>query len=152
MARKTEKKTIGEHRFQVTQLGFGQGRRLLTKLAKVLAPAAGELAKASKNPHGTPVSMKSLMDVDVSKALSELADRLDDELLEEATSVLGSQTLVGPNGSDKMVPLNDVAEELFAGDYGLWISWLRFALEVNYARFFASLGVAAGGVGQPAKE
>jgi hypothetical protein len=145
----TKEKTIGEHRYQVTQLSAPEGRRLLVRLYKVLGPSLGAITKGLDGVDGKAVKLEELRLEFVGEALRELAMHLNEDDLEHLCEVMGKQTMVHLGG-DKWVPLQDVSALHFAGRYDEMFKWIAFALETNYAGFFkgtATLGGLASKLG-----
>jgi hypothetical protein len=118
---KTKETTIEGKNFRVTQLGYGDGIELLTKLL-ALAGAAFEKDNGKD-----------------SFSLSRLAAKLTAHDLKMVIEKLASRTIIerepGTGNWPKLEPEVDLA-----GDYGLMFKWLRFALEVNYGGFFSVAG------------
>jgi hypothetical protein len=131
----SETRTIGGDEYEVTQLPSGRGRKLLLRLLRIVGPAIAELVK-----DGT--SSVKLSDVSadgLAAALQELAARLTEDDFEYAVRELTSGTKVRIAGGPA-VKLETVSELHFAGNYGAMLSWLGFALEVNFRSFFGGLG------------
>ncbi len=131
MGLRSERRTIGEHEYEVTQLPSSKGRRLLVRLFKVLGPAFGEL---------TAGGAKNVDEVDsgaLARAIQELALRITSDDLEDVVQELARTTRI--RMGDKEPELASVMELHFAGRYDELIRWLAFALEVNYGSFFGGL-------------
>lgn len=126
-----KEKQIGEHRYEVTQLAFGDGRRMLLRLAKVLGPSLREIERAASAAGG------SLDAADALPAIASLVDRLTDEDLDHAEEVFGKTTRVKVHGAGEWKPLSAVKELVWGGRYQDFLAWLGFAVEVNFAGFFA---------------
>jgi hypothetical protein len=125
MARKQDTRAIGGHTFQVTQLGYEPGREMLFKLVQTLGEGISGLAASSQ---------EGVLNEDAAKAIGGLVRGLDYGLLKHMSDRFAENTLVGFEGSDKMVPLKGGMEEnVFAGAYDVWILWLAFCLEHNFA-------------------
>ena len=115
---------IDGYRFEVTPLGFSEGSKLFTLLAKKLGPALGHLAAPGKNP-------------DLAAALTSALKDIDHKDLMETADTLGKTTRFLRDGGSEMPYLNkDNREVLFAGRLVLFFKWIEFALEVNFADFF----------------
>lgn len=126
--RKTEEiKTHGVLiRFQ--QLPFEKSRSVMLRLGKLLGPS---LAQMSQDPIA---------------ALAGCVAKLDDEALETLTNDLATGCDYSPDGEGaKWVsftkPMRSVA---FEGNIQAYFGFLYEALRVNYADFFAELGLLAG--------
>lgn len=145
--RKEQEKTIGVTKFKVTQLGFEDGIDLMVMLYKSLGPALGVFLKGIEHKKGEAgISMEAL-----SEALAELAHKLNAADLKRVVAVLAKATRI-EREPDKW-PLLEPELDL-AGEYGLLFRWLGFALEVNYASFFAGeagLGNIAAGLKKMAR-
>jgi hypothetical protein len=119
---KTEATTIDGKNFKVTQLGYGEGVELLTKLLSI-AGSAFERAGDKE-----------------SFSLGRLAAHLKANDLKMVIEKLAQRTLIEREpGSDKWPKLEPEVD--LAGDYNLMFKWLKFALEVNYGGFFSEGGV-----------
>jgi hypothetical protein len=132
----SETKTIGSTEYEVTQLPSGRGRKLLLRLVRIVGPAVGELLKGGEA--GT-ATLASVSAEGLSAAVGELAARLGEDDFEYAVKELASSTKVRVDGGG-LVPLASVLDLHFAGAYGEMLSWLAFALEVNFRSFFSGLG------------
>ena len=146
---KTLTKVIGNHRYEVRQLGTTEAEELLVRLVKVLGPVLGALLEdvgGIKSPKG----IKSIMDMDittVSKALHELGMRLTVEDLRHARTVFGNASTVHmPDG--KAFPMTLEQQELhWCGRFSDMFKWLGFCLEVSYGDFFGGAGLINKAVG-----
>ena len=109
----------------MTQLGYGDGVELLTKL---LAIAGSAFEKAGDKE---------------SFSLGRLAANLKATELKMVIERLAQRTLIEREpGSDKWPKLEPEVD--LAGDYNLMFKWLKFALEVNYGGFFGEEGILGG--------
>lgn len=131
MARNPETREIDGYMFEVTPLGFVQGRRLFVRLSKALGPGLVALA-------GGAASLASLDLVTVSR---DLIQNLDDAELEHMAETLGEVTRYWPADNPKAKPYlhKDARETLFSGSILLFFRWLAFACEVQFSDFFDML-------------
>ncbi len=129
MARNAEKKSIDGITFEVTQLGFKKGRQLFVRLLKLVGPSLAHVAD----------SAKSIKEIPLVPMIKAAVERLEDEDFDWIADVLGETTRFSENGTQW--PFLNAAnrEDLFAGRLTLFGRWVWFALEVNYADFFAAL-------------
>ena len=136
--REPTKKTIGDITFEVTPLGFKQGRKAFVRLSKALSPSLGELTAA-----------KDLFDAGtIAGALEKLLDHISDEDLDWFAEVMGKGTRFSRDG-DKWPFLNEANREaLFAGNLMLFFQWLVFCFEVNFSDFLGLFKDALKGGGQ----
>lgn len=135
------KRTIDGVIFEVTPLGYREGRKAFVRLSKAVGPA---LAQASS---GGDMADLSGSDVDVAAALSALVSEVSDGDLEWFADILGKTTRFS-RGGDKWPYLVEANREaLFAGEILLFFKWLAFALEVNFSDFLSFLRPAKSGDG-----
>lgn len=149
MGLQSETRTIGDTTYRVTQLPAGKSRRLLVRLYKVLGPAFGKLLEGfdatSVTGGGKAPSLLDIKMESVSQAMSTLAIHLTEEDLEFVVDRLFTGDMVEMDvGDDKWVKLTKERVDLhFAGKLDEMFRLLAFALEVNYASFFAGSGGAS---------
>lgn len=118
MALQQKKKTIGVHTYTHTQLLAGQGRKVLTRLLKLLA--------------GSTTSGGSVN-------LAGIASMLNDDDLDFLCDVFAEQTIVSGGPYKSAQPLKQVFQTHFSGNYGEMINWLKFCVEANFSTFFTEL-------------
>jgi len=124
--REPQKKTIDGITFEVTPLGFKQGRKAFVRLSKALGPALGaapsvDALKAGRN---------------VSAILERLVAEVSDDDLEWFASTLGDKNTRYSTDLEAWPFLNSANREtLFQGRLTLFFKWLIFALEVNFSDF-----------------
>jgi hypothetical protein len=134
---KKESATINGQKYEVTQLPYSAGHRLLLRLYKVLGPA---LAEAFANaPDLKDSSIGDLPLRKIGPALGAAATRLAQDLSEEdfdhMVETLAEYTrLIDDTGRPKKLDA-DAREFHFAGNYLELFQWLGFALRVNYLGF-----------------
>jgi hypothetical protein len=133
---KQEIRTIGSHRYRITQLGSSQGLKLLVRLFRALGPAIGaalkgmgdQSVKASKALADLPVSV-------IGDSVTTLAAYLTEDELENLANLMADHTELH-KGGDKWIPLAQEKEIHFAGHYASLLKWLWACLGVNYSDFF----------------
>jgi len=121
--RESKTTTIGAYEYTVYQLGAIDGRRILTKLAKVAGPAFAGLKPGQANDF-----------------FGKLLDALDVELVDALCDKFAEFTEVQLDAEHKPF-LKGKFDDHFAGKYGEMLSWLVFCLEVNFSNFFQELGL-----------
>lgn len=131
MARKTEKKKIGETEYEVQQFGARKGREVLFTLTTMLGPAAAGFLKGGLSEGGILAAIQAFSET----AKVEDFSRLCDEFASCTTVHLPTIT-----GQPLKVDLSKVFDDHFAGAYGDMLAWLAFAIGVNYSNFFALTG------------
>lgn len=125
--RQPESITIDGYTYRVSPLGAIQGQKLLAKILKCLVPIFASTQGVAPEARARAI-------------VGALTEHLSPELLEEATQIMAESTLLS-TGEKKEAGgrLSKVYDEHFAGRYLEAGEWLKFALEVNYARFFSDL-------------
>jgi hypothetical protein len=118
----TKETTINGHQIKVTQLGYGDGIELLTKLVSVAGQSFDDAGK--KESFSLSRLAANLIANDLKMVIEKLANRTDIER---------------EPGSGKWPKLDPEVD--LAGNYALMFKWLKFALEVNYGGFFSELGI-----------
>lgn len=134
---KDETKTIGErgYSYTVQQFGAREGGRMLVRLGKLLGKPVGDAVSAGE----------SLQLETVGRVISGLADSITEQDFDQLVDAFSKRTKVtGGEYGSKTIPLSTegVLDLHFAGAYGELVSWLMFAIEVNYADFLSGLGGA----------
>lgn len=144
MTEHTQRKTIDGYVYEVTQLGFREGRHTLTRLIHFLGPTLAKTLKGVDG--GLKVSeIKNLSNIKlavVSALIEELSHSINDDDLDHFCQIFGDTTLVSVDlkHKDNLVPLDLEHQEIhFKGEYGRFFKWLWFCLEVNYAGFTSGL-------------
>ena len=137
-----EEKQIGANTFAVNQMPAMRALKMSTRLGRLFGPAMAKLAGS-----GPPAS---LLDVDtsaLSPAISMLFDGLTESEIESLTKELLATCEVQIDG--KWVELfgkNPVFDLVMGGDVLGIYKLIYFAVEVNYADFFAEFrGLIAAG-------
>lgn len=137
---------IGGQLYRFEKLGYRRARSVLVLLARVAAPALGQLEG---------LNVKTILDADLGKlggALAASIERLDDRDLETVTQAFGERSSV-VRADGKPVSLGDDAtRDVHFDRVGLavYLAWLKAALGVTYGDFFAELRSAVGKPGAPA--
>lgn len=116
-------KDIGSCKYTVTMLGAIKGREVLTKLAKLIAPAL----EGMDGKEFTEASMARML----GKLLKELNTNDISYFCEAFTE--NTEVLL-PDG--KAPYLHHIFDEHFAGKYLEMTKWLIFCIEVNFGNFF----------------
>lgn len=102
------------------------------RLSKLLLPAIGEGLNGAK-------SIESALEGELSlgSAMAVLADRLDEQLLQDLTTVLSRVTSYGVD--NRWPELSSTIDVQFLGKPDVMFEWLFFALEVNFSPFLSML-------------
>ncbi len=130
----TRERKIGAHTYRVSQLGAKAGRSMLLRLIKMVG--AGAAAGISGLGYGAAASVEELIARGSGDAIGELLKRLEETEVNAILDELAKHTEVIVD--DKHAPvLFEIFDMHFAGAYDEMIAWARFALEVNFASFFA---------------
>lgn len=137
--RESRPHTIDGFTYTIQQLGAKQGRIVLARVLRVVAGAA-----AAAQDQSDPLEAAGA-------AVGKLAESLTDAEIDYLCDTFAKTTLVGPEGTDKAVPLADKFDDHFAGRYGAMIKWLWAALETNYSSFLSDLGLDVGALVAGAK-
>ena len=136
---KSETREIGGKHYCVTQLAAEPGQFLFFQLVKFAGPSVAALLNDWRG-EGATVDAGT-----VGKALSELTSQLTYETFRKFVDTFIDSTVViggvDANGNEIRQPLSKSKALAFAGDYGSLVKWLGFCLEVNYASFFADMGL-----------
>lgn len=114
---------IDGHHYRVTPLGARRGAKVARRLVKVLAPLAS--------------SSKASLDQLDSDAISAVANALSDEDLDFVLDACAEGTELSGTG-EEWTGLARVFDLHFAGRYQAMMTWLGFALKVNYPDFFSA--------------
>lgn len=149
MGIETKEKTIGDYTYRVSQLPASKARKLLIRLFRVAGPSLGKVLESLEGKDGT-MQVAALkgdkggIDVDLSKisdALALLATNVFEEDFEYVVATLLREDRVEYMPEGKWMPLNmQLADLHFAGKLDQLFKLIAFALEVNYAGFFAGTG------------
>lgn len=116
-----ESKTIDGAQYIVYMLPPRTARKILVKIVQTIAPAISGDSDS------------------VVRALSTVADRLNDEDLDWIMNELAKVTKVNLGG-DKAPMLSGIFDAHFKGKMGVMFSWFGFALKVQYGNFWSVWG------------
>lgn len=129
--------------YTIQQLGAKDGRRVLARLLRSVAGAAGEASDLVKEgSNGAEAALAGI---------AKLVENLSDADVDYLCDTFAPTTLYGPEGKDVQLQLKDSFNDHFAGKYGDMVRWLWAALETNYASFFDGLGLDVGAWVEKAK-
>jgi hypothetical protein len=128
MGRASQNRAIDGVTYTVTQLPGRASLRTLARVARIFGPVADVSSGL------VPAIVAALKKLDLEDVVV-----LAEELAESATV---RQGVVTRDRSHVDVPLD--LDEHFAGKVGPMLEWIAFALEVNYASFFADLAQTMG--------
>ena len=136
---KTETREIGGQRYAVTQFGTAEGLQIFFWLGKLVGPSIAALIKQWQG--------KSIQASTIGAALAELSNGLtfgDFDRLVQACARSTRVVVTNDKGETVNVPLDKtIGTVAFAGDYLSLMKWLGFCLELNFASFFAGLGLTS---------
>jgi hypothetical protein len=133
---------IDGNRYEITQLGARDGRKMLVRLTQVFGPVLGELIGGEA--HGSSDG--------VSKALMALSTTLTEEDMDYVCSMFGRHTEW--RDGQRTILLDDAQQDLhFAGRYDTMTRWIFECMKINFSPFFGMLQSASGmdGFGTKAK-
>lgn len=128
--RDTRKHTINGVNYEIQQLGAKEGRRVLARIMRAVAGAAGA-AQGQKDPLEAAAA-----------GASKLAEALTDEEIDFLCDTFAKCTQFEP-APGKLLLLADQFDDHFAGRYGAMVKWLWAAMETNYSSFLSDLGLNA---------
>jgi hypothetical protein len=148
MAFRSQDRQIGDSTFKVYELPATQGLAMFMQLAKMVGPAMGVLVDAAKASTGG-ASLANVLGASISgdvfgAAMESLATRLDEQQVQAMIAKLREKTEVDLSGSGNFVQLSQgLYDTIFAGKIMALLTWLRFALEVQFADFLPALASRA---------
>lgn len=131
-------RTIGQHEYTVTRLGFAQARRLLELSEQLLGPAILSLLSGID----TQAALSSILGTDARRAAEAILGtlgRLGSAKSDEVFRLLGAHTRVQDEGK-LMVLSESNQDQWWALHPEECIAWLAYAYEVQFADFFAGAG------------
>lgn len=136
MAKKSERRTIGNTIYVVTQLGGLAGRSAVFHLIKLFGPTIGKIIGAG--------GISSIATLDVSAAIEAFASTAQESDFTKLCDMFAACTQVvmptqGNTPAEILMPLD--FDSQFAGCDPDMLAWLGFAATVNCASFFAGAGV-----------
>ncbi|ACH88972.1 tail assembly chaperone [Erwinia phage phiEa104] len=119
---KTVKKSINDREVSITLLGLKDGVNISLKIARVAAPAYGQLIEAfSKIKDGK-------KDIPIKDIVLNCLDAMDEMDVNSVLEKLFDGMLV----DDRPMTL----DQAFAGNYGFMLDCVIFAVEKNFSSFF----------------
>lgn len=147
MPRRVVDAEIDGEQYKITQLGAIEGRKLLVRLLKTLAPLIGQLKiDTSKAKSGVVASlMDSQVETFVFPAIANFLSEIDDQLFEELCNKFAANCEVRQmgDGGERWPQLNaangQVFDDHFSGRYGLMLRWFIKCLAVNGGDFLPGL-------------
>jgi hypothetical protein len=139
---KSQTREIGERTYCVTTLGSEDGQRLFFKLAKLVGPSVAALLRQWAGSIGE--DGKPKLDVDtVSAALGEFMTQLSYGDFQDFVQSFAKSTDVVDEKDTRVSLAKLMKLGEFSGDYASFVKWLGFCLEVNFASFFAGMGLTS---------
>jgi hypothetical protein len=135
--REPVKREIDGITFYLTPLGFGKGRRVFLRLAKVLTPILGG-TNVADGASGDQI-MAAIGNCIVQLNAEDL-EWLDDQFAGDSAAYSLPET----PGKRPFMTTAAQREDLFSGRFMTYAKWFAFACEVNFADFIAALGSAKG--------
>lgn len=122
---------LGDLKFEIGQLPFGTGKKVLFRLLKSLSPVLEDVQKAL--PEGQDLTDPET-ELDWTLILSSLVKNLSEEDLDFATEKFGSVCKF--YGKEHPVPLSsDLRDVVFAANYGVYFRWLVECTKFNFGNF-----------------
>ena len=150
MARKTEEREIGAHRYRVKQFKVRQAHAVMTRIAKVTGGGLGEIANGLGEQEATKALTGDLSKDGVGAAITRLTQDLGEDdldwLVDRIRPCVEMETTT--DGMYAMITAEHW-DDHFAGD-NLFdeMKLIAFTLELNFAGFFAGLGGAKSALAQ----
>lgn len=141
-------RVIAGKKYVVTTLSTDPGRKLWFKLLKICGPALGTFlrdAGAQLLTGDGNFSLKAVSMPLAGAALTELVAGLQESDFDAfyATFLESTALELEDDKGTRRIQLESIKSVAFAGQYGIMVKWLGFCLEVNFASFFAELGLTA---------
>ncbi|NIR31649.1 MAG: hypothetical protein GWN84_20525 [Gammaproteobacteria bacterium] len=146
MGLKQEDRQIGDHVYRVRQLPYKQGRALIPVLLRALGPSFAALLEGGLAAAREGQDKLLELDFDLRSAVAEFTASLSEQDLTRLTDELATRSWIVdppegyPTESDTSeagcTHLPRVEEEHWPPRYHEWLSWLAFAVEVNFGSFF----------------
>lgn len=121
-SREPQVRQIGRFEYRVTPLGARDGCRVLSRLMKMMGRGA---VKGSEL-----------------EAIGAILENLEESDLDYFITAFDKYTSV--HIGDKWPGLADIFDAHFVSDYLEMLTWLKFALEVNFGGFFSAVAGLAG--------
>jgi len=141
---KSEKKTINGHVYEVTQLPYSPGHKLLLLLGRKLGPALATAFAGIPNKKNVDLGDREIATLApaFSEALSKLLQDLDEASFDFMVETLAHYSKIEIK-EGVMAPLKGEMEMHFASNYGELFQWLLFALRINYVGFSGEQNVVS---------
>lgn len=142
-----EEKRIGNARYTVSQLGYGDARPLLWLGASVLLPSLEALEGVRLIDDAGRLVLVELVTKDIGligKAARLFFERAKPDDFERVVRMFTERTLVQIDGAKGPVALASIEELHWPSRYGDFASWLAFSFEVHFGPFSLGGGEAAG--------
>lgn len=141
-----KEKVIDGVSYKVHQLGARKALRMLQRIIKIVGPGIATGIQGVDGQGG----FQAMAEMDIGKlalgqAVKELADRLDEAVVDGIVDELAQVTVVVKG--DKQPALSAIFDLHFAGKMKQLFQWLLFALEVQFGDFFGGPGGISAGVG-----
>lgn len=138
---------IGGLNYRVTLLPTKLGTATLVRLVKLFGPTLGSFIGGIGRGVATPgLGEQDLAEHGLAQgagdAINAFCARLDEVELQRLLDLFAQYTVVEIDAQHEP-RLDKIFDDHFAGRYDLLFTWFRFALEVNYTRFFIA---NAGGI------
>lgn len=123
---------IDGNKYEITQLGARDGRRMLVRLTNILGPALGNLIKDGGGSSDG-----------VAHAIMSLSSHISEDDVDYVCKTFGKHT-EWRNGS-QTITLDDDQQDLhFAGRYDSMVRWISECLRINFSPFFDMLRNVSG--------
>ncbi len=144
MGREITTEKAGKYRYQLTQMGYKDNRRVARRISSIIGPALGTIL--GDTPEGD-LSNFDIGDVKLSAvgaAFSDLFRNLSDADFDFLVEKFAPTTLVETvPDSGKFLAMEGQMENLFAGELEESFAWFCLCLRHNYAGFFSETGFLA---------
>jgi hypothetical protein len=147
MPRRQEEFTLDGETYRVTQLGALEGRRLMVRFVKGLAPMLEQIKLdfSAVGKGGKAGLVGSLLEAQVEKtilpAIGGFLEQLDEKLFEELCDKFArlTEVRVDDQHGERWPDLNKVFDDHFAGRYGHMLRWFLRCLAINGGDFLPDL-------------
>jgi hypothetical protein len=118
-------KEIGKYMYIVSPLDAVEASRMLTRIAKIVAPALETIESPDLNK------------MNMGKLVALILKGVEEKDVDYLRDKFAGMTQVRLERGD--VGLKQVLSHHFAGDMGGMLEWMKFSLEVNFGDFFTGL-------------
>lgn len=142
----TNEKVIGGALFRVKPLGALKGQVILFRLIKAVGPAVSRLAVAVAAKGGSLAEGAVLAAVlaNLPTVAVVFFEHATPDVLAEVTTALAAETEVSMDEGEHFIGLSTVYDKHFAGKYRDLMTWLVFAIQVNFGPFESGASDAIG--------